>query len=452
MEKNLILDTDSYKLSHYKQYDPSVTGLASHITARGIAKEFPAYGKHVYFGLQAWIKENLEGKKVTKEMVDEAKEFAEMHGEPFNALGWEKLVNTYAGIIPIEIQGIDEGSVVPVKTPLVQVISREPELKWIESYLETSLLRGIWYPSTVATLSFNMKQRIKSFWDITVDEENMGGLDYALHDFGGRGVSSFESAGLGGMAHLLNFRGSDTITGILFAKKYYGGKMAGHSVPAAEHSTITSWGPDRELEAVSNIIDVYGGPGKIYSVVGDTYDIYNFVDNYVSGCLLQKIKDKGGRFVVRPDSGNPDEVLTKIMNIFERKGLFTLNRKGFKVLPDYLRVLWGDGISFESVYEILLCMKRLGWSAENFVFGMGGALLQKLNRDSLKFSMKLNAIQLSDSSSMWYPVYKNPVTDPSKASRGGYINDIPTVWFNGHWQKKIEDFDIVRKKVLDTAN
>ena len=219
--KNLILDTDSYKLSHFKQYDPEVTALSSYIESRGVSNNFPKTSKHVYFGLQAWIKENLSNTFIRSSFIEEAKEFAELHGEPFNTDGWNAINAPRSGILPIEIQAIDEGSIVPTRTPLVQVVSTDSSLSWIESFIETSLLRGIWYPSTVATLSYLMKEKIGSYWIETVDSENMPGLNFALHDFGARGVSSYESAGLGGMAHLLNFKGSDTITGILFAKKYY---------------------------------------------------------------------------------------------------------------------------------------------------------------------------------------------------------------------------------------
>lgn len=445
--KNTILDTDSYKLSHYAQYDPSVQSTSAYISTRGVSDNFPKTDKHVFFGLQAWIKENLDGRFIRSSMIDEAKLFAEMHGEPFNTEGWNG-ISSRGGYVPVEIQALEEGSIVPIKTPVVQVVSTDPENAWVANSLETSLQRGVWYPSMVSTLSYLMKQKIGRYWQLTVDEENWPGLEFALHDFGGRGATSFESAGIGGMAHLVNFKGSDTITGILFAKNYYGGSMAGFSVPAAEHSTATSWGRAREVDFVSNMIDRFGGPGKIYSVIGDTYDIYNFVDNIVTDFLLKKIINKGGRFVIRPDSGDPEVVLSKILGIFEKKNMFSLNKKGYKVLPDYFRILWGDGINYYSAGDILDAMIKLGWSAENFVFGMGGALLQKLDRDGLKWSMKLNAV---DRGYGWEAVSKDPITDPGKASMGGYVQGIPVVWRNGYWNRKYDDFNDIRARVAQSA-
>lgn len=448
MTKNIISTTDSYKFSHFLQYPNDTTHVSSYIEARGISKGFPET-KIVYFGLKPYLY-NYLSKEVSSYDVEHAELFAKYHGEPFNKDGWKSLIGKK---LPLKIKSLPEGSVVPVRTPLLQVENTDPKYPWLTSYIETSLLRAVWYPTTVATLSYACKNMMRKFWEKTVDDENMPGLDFALHDFGGRGVSSGESAELGGMAHLLSFNGSDTVEAIFAAERYYGAyfedSIAGYSVPAAEHSTITAWGMPKEKAAYDNMIDKFAGEGKIYSVVSDSYDIFNAVENIICGELLSKIKEKGGRFVIRPDSGNPVEVIMKLLNIIEEKtGEVYLNKKGYKVLPNYFRILQGDGVEFNSIEIILYTLKSYGWSAENLVFGMGGALLQKVNRDTLKFAMKANAIKFANDEN-WYNVYKKPTTDPVKASKPGYIIDpsLEVVYDDAIIMEKLQTFNDVKKLV-----
>lgn len=432
MLSTIIKSTDSYKFSHYLQYPSNTAFVSSYIEARGISKDFPQTDI-VFFGIQPYLKKYLDMVFTDYNQINLIRNLAKAHREPFNS-SWEKM----SGLpVPLKIKAIPEGSVVPVGTPLVQVENTNPEFFWLTSYIETSLLRAIWYPTTVATLSFACKNMMRKYWKETVNEENLSGLNFALHDFGARGVSSQESAELGGMAHLLNFKGSDTFEAIEAATRYYNQPFMepiGFSVPAAEHSTITSWSVEREKEAYENMIYNFSGKNKIYSVVSDSYDVYNAVENIIMTDLLQSIKDKKGRFVIRPDSGEPIEVISSILKIIEQKipNEIIINKKGYKVLPDYLRIFQGDGVEYNKIEQILTVMKMNKWSAKNFVFGMGGALLQKVNRDSLKFAMKQNAIKFKGNDK-WIPVYKKPKTDSSKSSKAGYINSdiFETVFENG---------------------
>lgn len=447
--KNLILSTDSYKLSHYLQYPNSTTHVSSYIEARGIAKGFPNTDI-VFFGLQAFLDDYMTA-QVTKKDVNKAKYISQKHGLPFNEDGWNLIIEKYDGFLPITIRALREGSVVPIGTPLVQVENTDPVLPWMTSYIETALLRSIWYPTTVATLSYAVKNMMRKYWVQTVDEAAMAGLNFAFHDFGARGVSSSESAELGGMAHLLSFNGTDNLEALQSIQRYYiTHQVHGFSVPAAEHSTITSWGEANERDAYENMIDKFGGPGKIYSVVADSYDILNAVDKIITGDLLPKIVEKGGRFVIRPDSGVPSVIVMNILDILEQKVPITVNEKGYKVLPDYFRILQGDGVDYYAIEDILNIMMFKGWSSENIVFGAGGSLLQKVNRDTLKFAMKQNAIKIDRSE--WIPVQKKPKHDITKASKPGYITDanLELVWYK-QAQIIFDGFDDIKKRIVLTS-
>lgn len=419
MENNsintIILNTDSYKFSHFKQYPPETKHISSYIESRGNAFPFVHPNPEVvHFGLQMFLPKLQE--RITKEKVDFAESIATAHGLDFNRMGWMDIVHKHNGILPISIQALPEGTVIPIRTPQVQVRNTDPNAYWLTSYIETALLRAVWYPSTVATLSREIKKIINHYLVLTAD--NNDSLLFKLHDFGCRGASSFESAAIGGAGHLVNFMGTDTVPALIAARQYYGCDMAGFSVAAAEHSTITAWGPDGEEEAYANMFKQFGKPGKIVSVVSDSYDIFNACEKIWGESLKQTVEESGAVLVVRPDSGDPKTVTLKVIEILASKFGYTLNSKGFKMLPPNVRIIQGDGIGLQSIEEILKNYQNNGWSAENIVFGMGGALLQQVNRDSLKYAMKANAIDFGNG---WEPINKHPKTDPSKASKSGRI-------------------------------
>jgi nicotinamide phosphoribosyltransferase len=408
MRTNLLLNTDSYKASHWLQYPPGTEYVYSYIESRG-----GQYDKTVFFGLQAFIKEYLTQPICLKD-IEEAEEFWQAHGEPFNKAGWVHILRNHGGYLPLRIEALPEGMLVPTGTPLVTVINTDPACFWLTSYVETALLRAIWYPTTVATQSFYLKQMIKSFLEDTGD---LAGLPFKLHDFGARGVSSNESAMLGGMAHLVNFQGSDTVMGVVGAKRWYNEPMAAFSIPAAEHSTITTWGKNLagETAAYENMLNKYAKPGAILAVVSDSYDIYNACEKIWGETLRQKVIDSGATLVIRPDSGDPVMVTLRCAQILDEKFGHTINDKGFKVLNN-VRLIQGDGVNPSSINAILMNFKAHGYSADNIAFGMGGGLLQHLNRDTQKFAMKASAIRVNG---QWRDVSKSPIGQADKASKGG---------------------------------
>lgn len=410
MFNNLVLNTDSYKASHWLQYPAGMDGMFSYIESRG-----GQYNRTVFFGLQAILKEYL-AKPITREDVAEAKELFAAHGEPFNEAGWLYIVNEHKGKIPVTIRAVPEGTIVPTHNVLATVESLDAKCFWVASYLETMLLR-LWYPTTVATISWHIKQLIRHYLNETSDDP-ASQLPFKLHDFGARGVSSLESAALGGLAHLVNFQGTDTVSALLAARKYYNEPMAAFSIPAAEHSTITSWGRDGEEAAYRNMIEKYGKPGAIFACVSDSYDVYGAIEHLWGAKLKQQVIASGATLVVRPDSGNPPDVVEKCAVLLDQAYGSKVNGKGFKVLNN-VRLIQGDGVNPTSIREILERLKKARFAADNIAFGMGGALLQHLNRDTQKFAMKCSAARVNGK---WIDVYKDPITDPGKVSKKGRLD------------------------------
>jgi nicotinamide phosphoribosyltransferase len=411
MTYNLILDVDSYKVSHFNQYPANTSHVYSYIESRG-----GKFDRTVFFGLQIFIKKYLMN-PITREMIDEAEEFYQVHGEPFNRHGWEHILKHHNGFLPIHIKAVAEGSIIPTHNVLVTVENTDPKCFWLTSYVETALLRAVWYPTTVATLSWHAKQEILSALYKSSDDPK-GQIGFKLHDFGARGVSSLESAGIGGAAHLVNFMGSDTVTGVWYANKYYNAKMAGFSIPAAEHSTITSWGRSHEADAYANMVNKFGKPGSLVAVVSDSYDLMNAVNNIWGDQLKQTVVNSGATVVVRPDSGDPTKIPLDVIDALGEKFGFTLNSHGYKVLHPSVRVIQGDGINLETIKTLSKDLLSRGWSADNLAYGMGGQLLQGINRDTQKFAMKCSAIMVNGE---WRDVFKDPVTDPGKRSKRGRL-------------------------------
>ena len=407
---NLVAATDSYKITHWRQYPAWTKTIFSFFESRG--GEFPEV---TFFGLQYILKRYFEGIVITQEDVNEMAEDCALHfGDPslFNMKGWKRILEVHGGRLPILIRAIPEGTSIPNGNVLMTIENTDPELPWLTNYVET-LLSQVWYPCTVATQSRQMKKLIIRYLEETGDP---GLIDFKLHDFGFRGSTSVESAGIGGAAHLVNFKGSDTIQALRVARKYYKERMAGFSIPAAEHSTVTSWGRENEVEAYRNMLIAF--PQGMVAVVSDSYDVFTACEELWGKKLRDMVEDRDGVLVVRPDSGEPAEVVLKVLEALGRSFGYTINDKGYRVLNPKVRVIQGDGIDYPTIGKILETMKQAGWSADNTAFGSGGALLQKVNRDTLKFAFKCCAALVGNT---WRDVMKNPVTDPGKKSKAGRL-------------------------------
>ena len=259
---NLILTVDSYKLSHPYQYEKGCSYMHDYIESRG-----GKFDSTVFFGLQGIIKEYLLD-PITKEDVDFAEAFCKIHGEPFYKEGWDYIVNDLGGMLPIKISAVPEGSLIPTHNVLMTIESTDPKVFWLVGHLET-LLMQIWYPITVATQSYYIRQLVMDSLNRTSDDSGAE-IEFAVHGFGFRGVSSVESAGIGGAAELLSSKGTDTIAGILYAMRNYNSGICAGSIAASEHGTIISWTKEKEIDAYRNMIKQFGKPGQyllVYQIV-----------------------------------------------------------------------------------------------------------------------------------------------------------------------------------------
>jgi nicotinamide phosphoribosyltransferase len=411
---NILLRTDSYKFTHWRQYPPATERVYSYFESRG-----GKWQNVVFFGLQYYLKRYLEGNVVSRHDIDEAEEMVGRHFSDqslFNRRGWEHILGVHGGCLPVVIRAVPEGTPVPNHNVLMTIENTDPACYWLPNYLETLLVQ-VWYGCTVATQSREMKKLILKYLHRTGDP---GLIDFKLHDFGFRGVSSVETAGVGGAAHLLSFQGTDTFEAVMVARDYYGEPMAGFSIPAAEHSTIVAWEQAGEVDAMRNMLEQF--PLGMVAVVSDSYDVCEACECIWGGTLRDRVLARNGCVVIRLDSGDPLAVLAaghpNVLSILADRFGYAVNAKGYKVLNPHVRLIQSDGVDFEMLDSILYAMQKAGFSADNITFGSGGALLQKLNRDTLKFAFKCAAVTVNG---IERDVFKNPVTDHGKRSKSGHM-------------------------------
>lgn len=329
---------------------------------------------------------------------------------------FRKFVDENNGYFPLTVLSLPEGSVIQPHTP-VYIIRAEGEYATLVTFMET-LLTKVWYPTNVCTLSRLVREDIVTLgYDVSVDPEDWWTLDYRLHDFGARGCASEDQTIIGGMAHLINFAGSDTVRAAVYAQYVYNEcRPVASSIPATEHSVMTSRGREGELDTVKKIIEIYGK--GVYATVGDSYSWDNFLSKIVPE-VAEMAKNAGGLWVGRPDSGDPVTCVLQALARGEETFGCRINKKGYKVINGFA-VIQGDGINRNTVRDILKAVIAAGFSAQNVAFGMGGGLLQKHDRDTMRFATKLCFVKRLDGTRV--DVMKDPKkTDPTKCSLPGQL-------------------------------
>lgn len=416
---NRVMLADSYKYSHAKQY-PEMVSMYDYMESRG--GKYPAT---VFVGLQYYLKAYFTS-PIEMWEVEAAYKRAQKHGVPFDYDGWKYIVEELAGSLPVRIRAVKEGSLIPYKNVLMTIESTDSRVPWIAGWLETILMK-IWYPTTIATKSYYVKQMLMKYgapeW-----------AQFAYHNFGDRGSSSVESAAIGGMAHLTQFMGTDNFNSLDLCEDYYDSEIAGFSVFATEHSTTTAHGRSSEESFVIKMLEE-NPDAPIMSFVADSYDPFAFTHFCTKpGGRIRKIIESRPhqKFVLRPDSGSPVEVIDKMLMIMT-KNKVKIQPKGKVLFIDY-GILWGDGITPKTIEDILVSSMLQGYAAENFVFGSGGDLMQNVNRDTQRFAIKCSSITVEHDGAPGYPapfqvnidVFKDPITDHGKASKKGKV----TTYYN----------------------
>lgn len=412
LRNNFILKTDSYKQSHHKLYPRGTEHVYSYFESRG-----GPFSEIVFFGLHYILREHFEGRLIRPIDVENAKRIVDAHMGPgiFNYDGWMYIARELGGKLPLKIMALPEGTVVAPHTVLMTVENTDPRCGFLTNFVETLLVQA-WYPTSVATNSREMLRIIRNYLKKTSD--NLDGLPFKLHDFGFRGSTVFEAAGVGGCAHMVNSKGTDTVPALIVAIECYGAEeMPGNSIVATEHSIMCSWTRAEEFEAVKNLLETH--PTGIVACVSDTYSIFNACEHYATD-LKELIMSRDGTFVPRPDSGYPPEIVVKCLKIlwegYKDEGSMVGPGKAYKLLPQQIRLIQGDGIDHEMLELILRAMFIAGFSADNLAFGSGGGLVQKLDRDTHKMAFKASSFVVNGERR---DERKDPVTDPGKRSKIG---------------------------------
>lgn len=433
MSKSPIHYGDSYKYGHSGQYRPMVAMYDS-MESRG-----GKYPETAFVGLSGLTQSYLT-KPITYADVTKLHRRAKLHGIPFDLKGWTYIVDKHNGYLPIHIKAVPEGSVIPVKHVLLTVESTDSEVPWVAGFVETLLMK-VWYPTTVATKSLHVRKILEKYgspeW-----------AQFAFHAFGDRACTCPEAAAIAGFAHLASgFMGTDNFDSLEYCEELYGvplDQVAAYSVFATEHSTTTSYGKDGEEQFVYDQL-LANPDAPIMSFVADSYDVYNFTDFCTKpNSRIRKLVESRShqKLVLRPDSGEPLNVIAQMLDIMmENEVIHTADNAGkltqHNILFRDFSILWGDGITPSTIEDILMQVTSLGFAAENFVFGSGGDLMQKVNRDTQSFAIKCSNITVQESftaneaneegiSIFDIEVYKDPITDPGKKSKRGKV----TTWYD----------------------
>lgn len=435
---NAVELTDGYKLDHRRQYPKGTEFVYSNWTPRSNEYFKEAKDGCVVFGIQYFIKKYLiEYFNNNFFALDEdiAVESFRRRIDTFlgeNNVGTEHIRELHKlGYLPVRIKSLPEGSICPIRVPMLTIINTDPRFFWITNYLETIMSCELWLPMTSATTARVYRKELERHAEKTGFDKNVA-LGFLCHDFSMRGMAGLEASITSGMGHLTSFFGSETIPAINAVEEYYNAdaekELIAATVPASEHSVMCAGGFDNEFETFKRFItELY--PKGFVSIVSDTWDLWKVVTDYVPR-LKDEILARDGRLVIRPDSGNPVHIIAGYkdsdfenfeeqgaLSQEEYKGVYellwdifggTVNEKGYKVLDPHIGVIYGDSITIERQKEIYKRLEEKGFAATNLVLGIGSFTYQYRTRDSLGFAMKATWCQINGEPK---EIFKKPKTD-----------------------------------------
>lgn len=448
---NPLLLVDSYKVHHTNMYPKGMTLLYSNFTPR--KSRLPGINEVVVFGIQYFIKEYLQY-RFTKYFFNKPLDFIINQYKEHNDIDTTHIEALHKlGYLPIEIKALEEGSLCPIGVPCLTIKNTHPDFAWLTNYLETLLSCCIWQPMTSATISYNYRKLLDKYAIETTGSTE--GVQWQGHDFSMRGMSSPESAITSGMGHLLSFTGTDTIPAIYAHKKYYGATgLIGASVPATEHSVMCMGEKESEIDTFKRLLKLY--PIGILSLVSDTWDLWKVCTEFLPE-LKEDIMGREGKLVIRPDSGDPVNIICGTLNRYDqdfdqyahlkinyiKKGVIellwdtfggTINEQGYKVLDSHIGAIYGDSITIDRAAQICERLKAKGFASTNIVLGIGSYTFQYNTRDTFGFAMKATYGEVTfqhDSDGFLVDkreIFKAPITDDgTKRSKKGLLQVIETI-------------------------
>jgi nicotinamide phosphoribosyltransferase len=443
---NPLLLTDGYKTGHHQQYPKGTTLVYSNFTPRSNKYAPKGCDKVVSFGQQMVMMKihemfnndffNRPKDEVCGEMKRELSlylntDYDVSHFEALHDLGY----------LPIKVKSIEEGSLVPIKVPVLTIYNTIPEFYWVTNYLETILSNLLWKPMTSATIAHQYR-KVLTKWMEKTDKERSWFIDWQGHDFSMRGMDSVDAVISSGLGHLTSFSGSDSLPTIYGARKYYNadGMVCG-SVNATEHSVMCSGSKEDEIGTFRRLLETY--PVGILSVVSDTWDLWKVCTEHVVS-LKEEILSRDGKLVIRPDSGDPVDILCGAWEEIrlssgnyektpksgpEGKGVIellwdvfggTINEQGYKVLDPHIGAIYGDSITIDRAEEICKRLEVKGFASTNVVLGVGSFTYQFNTRDTFGFAMKATYVEINGEGR---EIFKDPITDDgTKKSATGLLH------------------------------
>jgi nicotinamide phosphoribosyltransferase len=401
-----VLLKDFYKVGHKAQYPDHTSLVYSNLTPRG-TRRTPSPSGVVWFGLQYFIKEylmrqfnvNFFGKK-REDVLRTYKRRVDLALGPGTDVSHIGELHEL-GFLPLQIKGLDEGTIVPYRVPALTIRNTDPKFFWLTNMLETLMSNVLWLPSTSATTAFEYRKNFEKYAKLTGAPTAF--IPWQGHDFSMRGMSGIEAAVLSGAGHLLSFTGTDTIPAIDFLEEYYGAnadkELIGGSVPATEHSVMCMGLQAGEFETFKRLItQVY--PNGIVSVVSDTWDLWKVLTDFLPR-LKESILARNGKLVIRPDSGDPVKILLGdsdalydtpqwwgVIRLLHNAFGGTTNAQGYIELDPHVGAIYGDSITLERQVEILQGLKAIGFASSNVVLGIGSFTYQHVTRDTDGWAMK----------------------------------------------------------------
>ena len=438
---NPLFLTDGYKTGHHQQYPKGTTLVYSNFTPRSNKYGPKGCDRVVSFGQQMIMRQLHEvfqkdffsqpKDQVCREMKQELSMYL---GMDYDVSHFEALYDL--GYLPIEVRSLTEGTLVPIKVPVLTIYNTHPDFYWLTNYLETILSNLMWKPLTSATIAHQYR-KVLTKWMEKTDKDNAWFIDWQGHDFSMRGMDSVEAVISSGLGHLTSFSGTDSLPAIYGARKYYGaeGFVAG-SVPATEHSVMCAGGKEDEESTFRRLLETY--PKGILSVVSDTWDLWRVCTEHIVA-LKEEILARDGKLVIRPDSGDPVDILCgREERLSDAPGEYktpaeigviellwdvfggTVNKQGYKVLDPHIGAIYGDSITIERADEICRRLEAKGFASTNVVLGIGSFTYQFNTRDTFGFAMKATYCEINGEGR---EIFKDPITDDgTKKSATGLLS------------------------------